>query len=53
MLLVLPDLAALDGVHAAIANIAKIDASQLDGFRDGGITVSSSVYLTSSTAIIP
>jgi hypothetical protein len=38
MSLVLPDVAALDGVHAAIASIAQIDASHPDGFRDGGIT---------------
>jgi hypothetical protein len=42
MLLVPPDVAVLEGVHAAIASIAQIDASQWNGFRDGGITGSSS-----------
>jgi hypothetical protein len=42
MSLVLPGVAVLDEVHAAIASVAQIDASQRNGFRDGGITASSS-----------
>jgi hypothetical protein len=38
MSLVLPEVAVLEGVHAAIAIVAQTGASQRNGFRDGGIT---------------
>jgi hypothetical protein len=48
--MLLVELAELAGVvevevHAASASVAKTHASQRDGFRDGGITLSSSEFI--------